>query len=217
MLEAFVDVRPRAVDRRGARRATATTAATRSSRTTTATASCAAPSRRPPVSTRRCSGPREAHAHALMAELGYVGVLAIELFQVGGSLLGNEMAPAGAQLRALDDRGGGDRRSSRTTCARSAVCRSGSSESVGVSAMVNLIGEMPDRADVLARAGRPPARLRQGAAPGPQARPRDHPCRRRRAARGAVAGGARAHELMMLAPRSSLTVRGCSGSSRRRP
>ena len=28
-----------------------------------------------------------------MAELGYVGVLAIELFQVGGSLLGNEMAP----------------------------------------------------------------------------------------------------------------------------
>ena len=35
----------------------------------------------------------EAHARAVMAELGYVGVLAIELFQVGERLLGNEMAP----------------------------------------------------------------------------------------------------------------------------
>jgi 5-(carboxyamino)imidazole ribonucleotide synthase len=35
----------------------------------------------------------EAHAVALLERLGYVGVLAIELFQVGDSLLGNEMAP----------------------------------------------------------------------------------------------------------------------------
>jgi 5-(carboxyamino)imidazole ribonucleotide synthase len=35
----------------------------------------------------------EDHARAVMDELGYVGVLAIELFQVGGDLLGNEMAP----------------------------------------------------------------------------------------------------------------------------
>lgn len=35
----------------------------------------------------------ERHAAALMAKLGYVGVLAIEFFQVGGQLLANEMAP----------------------------------------------------------------------------------------------------------------------------
>jgi 5-(carboxyamino)imidazole ribonucleotide synthase len=35
----------------------------------------------------------EQHALAVMERLGYVGVLAIELFQVGEELLGNEMAP----------------------------------------------------------------------------------------------------------------------------
>ena len=35
----------------------------------------------------------EAHAVAVLDRLGYVGVLAIELFQVGEGLLGNEMAP----------------------------------------------------------------------------------------------------------------------------
>jgi 5-(carboxyamino)imidazole ribonucleotide synthase len=35
----------------------------------------------------------EAHARAIMDRLGYVGVLAIEFFEVGGRLLGNEMAP----------------------------------------------------------------------------------------------------------------------------
>jgi 5-(carboxyamino)imidazole ribonucleotide synthase len=35
----------------------------------------------------------EAHAVAVLERLDYVGVLAIELFQVGNSLLGNEMAP----------------------------------------------------------------------------------------------------------------------------
>ena len=35
----------------------------------------------------------EAHAVAVLERLDYVGVLAIELFQVGDSLLGNEMAP----------------------------------------------------------------------------------------------------------------------------
>ena len=35
----------------------------------------------------------EAHAAAVLDRLGYVGVLAIELFQVGEGLLGNEMAP----------------------------------------------------------------------------------------------------------------------------
>ncbi len=35
----------------------------------------------------------EAHARSVMAGLGYVGVLALELFQVGERLLGNEIAP----------------------------------------------------------------------------------------------------------------------------
>jgi 5-(carboxyamino)imidazole ribonucleotide synthase len=94
----------------------------------------------------------EAHAHAVMAELGYVGVLAIELFQVGGRLLGNEMAPRvhnsghwtieGAEVSQFE-----------------AHLRAvtglpvGSTQPIGVSAMVNLIGEMPDPAEVLAIRG----------------------------------------------------------------
>lgn len=35
----------------------------------------------------------ERHAGEIMRRLGYVGVLAIEFFEVGGELLGNEMAP----------------------------------------------------------------------------------------------------------------------------
>src|SRR5436305_9020915 len=35
----------------------------------------------------------EAHARAVAERLSYVGVFAIELFEAGGSLLGNEMAP----------------------------------------------------------------------------------------------------------------------------
>jgi 5-(carboxyamino)imidazole ribonucleotide synthase len=89
-----------------------------------------------------------AHAHALMAELGYVGVVAIELFQVGGSLLGNEMAPRvhnsghwtieGAETSQFENH-------LRAICGLPL----GSCEPVGVSAMVNLIGEMPEREDVL--------------------------------------------------------------------
>ena len=93
-------------------------------------------------------GIAEAHAHAVMAELGYVGVLAIELFQVGESLLGNEMAPRvhnsghwtieGAETSQFENH-------LRAVCGLPL----GSAETVGVSAMVNLIGEIPDRAAVL--------------------------------------------------------------------
>ncbi len=94
----------------------------------------------------------EAHARAVMAELGYVGVLAIELFEVGGSLLGNEMAPRvhnsghwtieGAETSQFENH-------------LRAVCgfRLGPVGLVGVSAMVNLIGEMPDLAAVMAVQG----------------------------------------------------------------
>jgi 5-(carboxyamino)imidazole ribonucleotide synthase len=41
----------------------------------------------------RLQAEAESHGRAVMERLGYVGVLAIELFQVGDRLLGNEMAP----------------------------------------------------------------------------------------------------------------------------
>jgi 5-(carboxyamino)imidazole ribonucleotide synthase len=94
----------------------------------------------------------EAHAHALTAELGYVGVMAIELFQVGESLLGNEIAPRvhnsghwtieGAETSQFENH-------LRAVCGLPL----GPAVPLGVSAMVNLIGEMPERASVLAIPG----------------------------------------------------------------
>jgi 5-(carboxyamino)imidazole ribonucleotide synthase len=90
----------------------------------------------------------ESHVRSVMAELDYVGVIAIELFQVGGQLLGNEMAPRvhnsghwtieGAvasqfanHLRAITGR------------------PLGSTRALGHAAMVNLIGTLPDIDEVL--------------------------------------------------------------------
>jgi 5-(carboxyamino)imidazole ribonucleotide synthase len=93
-------------------------------------------------------GAAEDHVHSVMAELGYVGVLAIELFQVGHSLLGNEMAPRvhnsghwtieGAETSQFENH-------LRAVCGLPL----GSTDAIGLSALVNLIGEMPDRAAVL--------------------------------------------------------------------
>ncbi len=55
---------------------------TRSSRTTTETASSGSRAPAPDLSARAAGGGR-GHAAAVMDELGYVGVLAVELFQVG--------------------------------------------------------------------------------------------------------------------------------------
>ena len=94
----------------------------------------------------------ETHADAIMTELGYVGVLAIELFQVGESLLGNEMAPRvhnsghwtieGAETSQFENH-------LRAICGLPL----GATDAVGLSAMVNLIGAMPDPEAVLAVAG----------------------------------------------------------------
>ena len=111
------------------------------------------PRRDPARVVRACAGahrtssrrrPRRTRARSL-ERLDYVGVLAIELFQRGRRPARQRDGAAGAQLRALDDRGRGRRASSRTTCARSAGCRWGG---VGVRehvAMVNLIGREPGR------------------------------------------------------------------------
>ena len=94
----------------------------------------------------------EAHVRAVMADLEYVGVLAIELFLVGDVLLGNEMAPRvhnsghwtieGAEtsqfeqhLRAVTDR------------------PLGSVGMLGVAAMANLIGSEPSPEAVAAIPG----------------------------------------------------------------
>ncbi|MGH2539145.1 MAG: 5-(carboxyamino)imidazole ribonucleotide synthase, partial [Actinomycetota bacterium] len=94
----------------------------------------------------------EAHAHAVMAELGYVGVLAIELFQVGERLLGNEMAPRVHNSGHWTMEGAEVSQFEMHLRAVSGLPL-GSTRPVGVSAMVNLIGEMPDAAAVLAVPG----------------------------------------------------------------
>ncbi len=84
----------------------------------------------------------EAHARALLEDLGYVGVLAIELFQVGERLLGNEFAPRvhnsghwtieGADTSQFEQH-------LRAVTGRPL----GPVTMLGVAAMVNLIGEEP--------------------------------------------------------------------------
>jgi 5-(carboxyamino)imidazole ribonucleotide synthase len=107
----------------------------------------------------------EAVARSVMTELEYVGVLAIELFQVDNELWGNEIAPRvhnsghwtieGAvtsqfenHLRAITGR------------------PLGSAEALGHSVMVNLIGELPDLDEVLRIEGAHVHLYDKGARPG---------------------------------------------------
>ena len=74
----------------GVRDGTARRASGRSARTSTATGSCAL-TRSPVVDAPQAEA--EAICTALLDALDYVGVLAVELFEVGGRLLANEFAP----------------------------------------------------------------------------------------------------------------------------
>ncbi len=98
------------------------------------------------------SGLAEAYASRLLDHLGYVGVLALELFHAGDQLLANEMAPRvhnsghwtieGAQTSQFENH------------LRAVLgLPLGSTAAVGESAMVNLIGELPSMVDVLALPG----------------------------------------------------------------
>ena len=90
----------------------------------------------------------ETHARAMMVDLDYVGVLAIELFVVGDELLGNEMAPRvhnsghwtieGAETSQFEQH-------LRAVTGRAL----GPTGMLGVAAMVNLIGSEP-HAEVVA-------------------------------------------------------------------
>jgi len=94
----------------------------------------------------------EGHARAVGDRLGYVGVFAIELFQAGGTLLGNEMAPRvhnsghwtieGAETSQFENH-------LRAICGLP-LGDVGVRENV---AMVNVIGEEPDAAAILAIPG----------------------------------------------------------------
>jgi 5-(carboxyamino)imidazole ribonucleotide synthase len=91
----------------------------------------------------------EEAVRALFAELQYVGVLAIEFFEQDGRLLANEMAPRvhnsghwtieGALTSQFENH------------LRAVVgLPLGSTHAIGSSAMLNLVGELPDSAEVLA-------------------------------------------------------------------
>jgi 5-(carboxyamino)imidazole ribonucleotide synthase len=94
----------------------------------------------------------ERYARAVLGAFDYVGVLAIELFQVGDALLANEMAPR------VHNSGHWTIEGAVTSQFENHVRAVlgwplGSTEPRGVSAMVNLIGELPDSAAVLAVPG----------------------------------------------------------------
>jgi 5-(carboxyamino)imidazole ribonucleotide synthase len=90
----------------------------------------------------------EGHARRVLDALGYVGVLAIELFEADGRLLANEMAPRvhnsghwtieGAETSQFENH-----------LRAIAGLPLGSTAPRGVSAMLNLIGAVPDPAPVL--------------------------------------------------------------------
>ena len=84
----------------------------------------------------------ERHAGAVMERLGYVGVLAIELFQVGDRLLGNEMAPRVHNSGHWTDVGAETSQFENHLRAVTGLPL-GSTDALGVSAMVNLIGSVP--------------------------------------------------------------------------
>ncbi len=94
----------------------------------------------------------EAHARAILARLGYVGVLAIEFFRVGDRLIGNEMAPRVHNSGHWTIEGA---RTSQFANHVRAVCGLplGDTGVRAPSAMRNLVGRMPPLARLLAISG----------------------------------------------------------------
>lgn len=94
----------------------------------------------------------ESCAARLLDDLGYVGVLALELFQVGDRLVANEMAPR------VHNSGHWTIEGAVTSQFENHVRAVlgwplGPTDAIGVSAMVNCIGALPDPAAVLALPG----------------------------------------------------------------
>ncbi len=126
-------------------------------------------------------------AGRLLDELGYVGVLALELFEVDGRLLANEFAPRvhNSGHWTID----GAVTSQFENHLRAILgLPLGSTEATADAVMVNLIGGDPIPRPARRPTGSACPPLRQGAAPRAQDRPRDA----RRSGRGRCRGGDRA-------------------------
>ncbi len=87
-------------------------------------------------------------ARKVLEALDYVGVLCIEFFEVGGRLLANEMAPRVHNSGHWTIEGAVTSQFENHLRAILGMPL-GSTAAVGVSAMVNLIGEIPESAEVL--------------------------------------------------------------------
>ena len=90
----------------------------------------------------------EQAARSILEELKYIGVLAIEFFDVDGKLLANEMAPRVHNSGHWTIEGALTSQFENHLRAVAGLPL-GSTAPLGCSAMVNLIGELPDTSDVL--------------------------------------------------------------------
>ena len=100
-----------------------------------------------PDLTRHLQEQAESLARAVMDRLEYVGVMAIELFQMGDELLGNEMAPRVHNSGHWTIEGAATSQFENHLRAVTGLPL-GSTEARGSSAMVNLIGAVPDTAAI---------------------------------------------------------------------
>ena len=134
----------------------------------------------------------DGYVRAVLDHFDYVGVLTVELFQVGDRLLANEMAPR------VHNSGHWTIEGARTSQFENHVRAVlgwplGPTDAPTPSVMINCIGALPEPAAVLAVPGRPPAPVREGPPSGPQGRSCDrHRLRRRRAGRSGRRGPGRA-------------------------
>jgi 5-(carboxyamino)imidazole ribonucleotide synthase len=87
-------------------------------------------------------------ARKVLEALGYIGVLCIEFFETGGRLLANEMAPRVHNSGHWTIEGAVTSQFENHLRAILGMPL-GSTAAVGVSAMMNLIGEIPESAEVL--------------------------------------------------------------------
>ncbi len=90
----------------------------------------------------------EGYAHSVMAALGYIGVLAIELFQVGDQLIANEMAPRVHNSGHWSIEGAVTSQFENHVRAVAGLPL-GSTRTPGSCAMLNLIGSVPEVASIL--------------------------------------------------------------------
>jgi 5-(carboxyamino)imidazole ribonucleotide synthase len=94
----------------------------------------------------------EGYAASVLAELAYVGVLAIELFAIGDQLIANEMAPRVHNSGHWTIEGAETSQFENHVRAMLGMPL-GSTRMVGPSAMINAIGRLPPRDEVLAIEG----------------------------------------------------------------